>query len=300
MATGVLSPATSSGEVLKARKPERKAFENTHIFDTIAEPKELKSIVENDIYLLGGQYAILCQFLKPALAKGSYNHSDFASRIEQRLRNTSRFINAAIFGTEEEKKAIFSVIHRYHARVKGADYDANDPELHRWTAATLFVSVVVVHEAFFGKMASSKMEALYKESAVFGTSLRMPPEMWPATLDKFWAYWNHNLDTLPVTDEARKLCQDLLYPKNLPLWMTMISPLARLVTVNWLPERLARDYGMKPSIMSRALYYNFVLTTRIVYPLLPVGVKQQQHRMYLKDLKKAVDRVKETGHWVGF
>jgi uncharacterized protein (DUF2236 family) len=297
MATEVLSPTTS--QVLTARQPSRRPFENTHIFDTIAEPKELKSIVENDIYLLGGQYAILCQFLQPALAKGSYNHSDFASRIAQRLRNTSRFINAAVFGTEEEKKAIFSVIHKYHARVKGSDYDANDPELHRWTAATLFVSVVVVHETFFGKIPPGKMEALYKESAVFGTSLRMPPEMWPATLDEFWEYWNHNLATLPVTDEARKLCRDLLYPKGLPLWMAMISPLARLVTVNWLPERLAREYGLAPSVVSKAMYHYFVFNTRIVYPLLPESVQQYQHRIYLTDLKAAVERVKETGHWVG-
>lgn len=304
MATEVLSPVPATNGTLSERKSSTrstgKSWQDTPIFDTITEPKTMRTIVEHDIYLLGGQYAILCQFAKPALAKGSFSHSDFASRIYQRLRNTSLFINAALFGTQEEKAAIFSVIHRYHARVKGDDYDANDPELHRWTAATLFVAVVVVHEAFFGKIPPGKLEALYKESAVYGTSLRMPPEMWPATLGEFWEYWNHNLNTLPITDEARKLSRDLLYPKNLPLWMTMISPFARLMTVNWLPDRLAKEYGLQPNLLERALYHNTVLTMRIMYPIIPMSLKQRQHRMYMADLKKAVGRIKGTGHWAGY
>ncbi|KAF9893529.1 hypothetical protein FE257_010841 [Aspergillus nanangensis] len=289
---------TPSANTLKTRPP---TFLDTPIFDTIAEPTTLRTFVENDIYLLGGQYAILCQFAQPALAKGSFKHSDFASRIYQRLRNTSRFINAAVFGTHEEKAAIFSVIHKYHARVKGADYDANDPELHRWTAATLFVAIVVVHEAFFGKMSHGEIEALYRESAVFGTSLRMPPEMWPESLDAFWRYWNYNLETLVVTDEARKLCGDLLYPTTgLPVWMRMVAPFARIATVNWLPERLAREYGLQPSLLARGMYWNMVLSTRVLYPWLPRGVTQRQHRMYMEDLQRAVVRVKETGHWAGF
>lgn len=129
-----------------------KSCESLHIYDTIADPTDLKVLLTEDIYLLGGQFAILCQFAHPALAKGTYNHSSFATRIPNRLQNTARFLNAAVFGTRQEKAAIFSVIHCYHARVKAEDYDANDLELHRWTAATLFVAIVVVHGTFFGEL----------------------------------------------------------------------------------------------------------------------------------------------------
>src|ERR1035438_3722911 len=53
----------------------------------------------------------------------------------------------------------------------------------KWTAATLFMALVVVHETFFGKLSREKLEVLYKESAIYGTSLHMPPEEWPKTLD---------------------------------------------------------------------------------------------------------------------
>jgi uncharacterized protein (DUF2236 family) len=55
------------------------AFDKPHIFPIIAEPNELKNYVDDFIFLLGGQYAILCQFAHPGLAEGSYRHSNFAS-----------------------------------------------------------------------------------------------------------------------------------------------------------------------------------------------------------------------------
>ena len=270
---------------------------NVPIYDPVAEPEYLRELLTENIYLFSGQVAILCQFAHPALAKGTYNHSNFAGRIPNRLENTMRFMTAAAFGTREEKEAVFAIIHRYHARVKGDGYDANDPELHKWTAATLFVAFVLVHETFFGELPREKLEALFKEYAIFGTSLRMPPEMWPATLDEFWEYWNHNIATLEVTDMARQLSRDLLYPVELPLWMRVTSPLARLVTVNLLPERLAREYDLQPTMLSRLQYQATVRTIRIAYFSLPLYMRQTLHQQSKEDLQKAVARIKKTGHW---
>ncbi|EFY86241.1 hypothetical protein MAC_07695 [Metarhizium acridum CQMa 102] len=275
---------------------KRKTF-SPLIYETIQEPVLLRELLVDDIYLLGGQFAILCQFAHPGLAKGSYLHSSFASRIPQRLQNTARFLNAAVYGTPDEKRAVFSVIHGYHTHVKGDGYDANDPELHKWTAATLFVALVVVQDAFFGGFTDRQMELLYRESAVYGTSLRMPPDMWPATLDDFWAYWNRNIETLDVTDMARKLCRDLLYPTKLPLRMRALLPLARVMTVNLLPERLAREYGLVPTTLSWLQYQAVVRTTRLAWPLLPQRVTGAMHAEFMEDLKKAVDRIERTGHW---
>ncbi|KAL4868011.1 hypothetical protein BDV12DRAFT_209459 [Aspergillus spectabilis] len=257
----------------------------------------LQSVVENDIYLLGGQYAILAQFAHPSLAKGSYKHSSFATRIPQRLRNTARFLNVAVCGTEEEKRAIFGVIHKYHARVKGDDYTADDPELHKWTAATLFMSIILVRETFFGKMGRAEKQELLNECSIFGTSLRMTAEMWPETIEEFWNYWDYNIATLEITDMARSLAQDLLYPKNLPMSMAATLPVARLVTVNWLPERLAREYNLQPGLASQAAYVAFVAWVRAVYPVLPEAVRGRRHREYMEDLRRAVEKIQETGHW---
>ncbi|OAQ67593.1 hypothetical protein VFPPC_03967 [Pochonia chlamydosporia 170] len=275
---------------------KRKTF-SPLIHETIQEPVLLRELLVDDIYLFGGQFAILCQFAHPGLAKGSYLHSSFASRIPQRLQNTARFLNAAVYGTPEEKNAIFSVIHGYHKHVKGDGYDANDPELHKWTAATLFVALIVVQDTFFGGFTQEQTEELYREAAVYGTSLRMPPDMWPATLDDFWAYWNRNIETLEVTDMARKLCNDLLYPANLPFRLRAMTPLARILTVHFLPERLAREYDLVPTTLSWLQYQAVVHAMKITWPLLPQNMRQAMHQGYMEDLKKAVDRIERTGHW---
>lgn len=272
-------------------------LEKPHIFPTIAEPDELKKFATDGIYITGGQFAILCQFAHPGLAEGSYKQSNFANRIMNRLKTTARFLNAAVMGTRAEKEAIFGAIHAAHADVRGETYFADDPELHKWTTATLFVSLVVVHETFFGKMSRSRQEVLYREAAVYGTSLRMPPELWPASLDEFWAYWDHNIENLVVTDWARSLCRDLLWPRNMPLVMRPTLPIARNLTRHWLSERLQREYGLKVTPWNKAMFHSVVAGTALVYPYLPRRVKEIPSRMYVKDMKKAVKRIEETGSW---
>lgn len=275
----------------------KSSYQETPIYNSVVEPSLLRTFSTEDIYLLSGQYAILCQFAHPALAKGTYRHSNFAKRIPNRLDNTMRFMNAATYGTEEEKRAIFSVIHRYHSRVKGDDYDANDPELHKWTAATLFVSFVAVHNVFFGELSREQTETLFKEFAIFGTSLRMPPEMWPDTLDEFWEYWNHNIATLEITDMARTMCHQLLYPVHVPLWMRALSPVARLVTINLLPERLAKEYHLEPTALNRWQYYATISAIRVSYLSLPDSMRQTMYKQRMDDLSTAVSKIKSTGHW---
>ncbi|KAJ6785290.1 hypothetical protein PWT90_01090 [Aphanocladium album] len=269
------------------------------IYKTIEEPTLLRELLVDDIFVLGGQFAILCQWAHPGLAIGSYQRSNFKTRVALRLKTTLRFLNAAVYGSDEDKEAIFSVIHKYHAPVHGEGYDANDPELHKWTAATLFVSVVVIHELVFGKLSRETQEKLFRESAVYGTSLRMPPELWPESLDAFWAYWDHNIATLEITDEARSLCRDLLYPENMPFELAALLPLSRLVTANVLPPRLAKEYNLEPTVAGRALFNTVMYGMATVYPLLPQSVRQNHYHRNMADLERAVKRIKDTGHWAG-
>jgi uncharacterized protein (DUF2236 family) len=75
-----------------------------------------------------------------------------------------------------------------------------------------------VHETFFGKLSKEKLEVLFKESAIYATSLHMPPEMWPPTLNDFWVYWDHNVQNLEITHWAKSLCKDLMWPKHIPIY----------------------------------------------------------------------------------
>lgn len=268
------------------------------IHATVAEPVLLRTLAADDIFILGGQFAILCQWAHPRLARGSTS-SSFASRVMQRLWNTERFTYTAVHGTQEQKEVLFSVIHRYHARVKSPEFDADDPELHKWTAATIFVAVLLVREAIYGKLEPEQQEQLCQECAVFATSLRMPPEMWPANLDEFWEYWNYNIASLEFTDEARQLCSQLMNPTNIPVHLQAMIPLGKSMTSVWLPPRLAREYDMMPTALDRAVTASFLYSVSWWYPYLPQMVRRAYRSRIPQDVDKAIARIRKTGHWAG-
>jgi len=121
--------------------------------------------------------------------------------------------------------------------------------------------------------------------------------MWPETLDDFWGYWNHNIETLEITDWARSLSRDLLWPKKMPLLLKPQMPIARLLTIHWLPERFQREYKLKITPLNTALFHFIVGYVALVYPHLPKKLRTYPSRFYMKDMKKAVKRVQETGSW---
>jgi hypothetical protein len=61
------------------------------MYNPVVEPVLLRKMLKGGIYGIGGQYAILMQFAHSGLARGSAEHSDFASRILSRLKTTTRF-----------------------------------------------------------------------------------------------------------------------------------------------------------------------------------------------------------------
>ncbi|KIW04636.1 uncharacterized protein PV09_04382 [Verruconis gallopava] len=279
----------------------------TAAFKQICEPDILrKEIMPEPVMFLASQYSILMQWCKYGLARGSLEHSDFANRVLRRLVNTTRYLNSVVYGTAEDQAHIASVIHRYHAVVKadkdseGDAYYADDPELHKWTAATLFVAFYDVYEMFFGPMSRPKKTKLMKECAVFGTGLRMPPEMWFETLEEFYAYWNHNVETLEVTHWARELANMLMYPK-LP-WILAPGSIPfthymRVMTIHFLPPRIREGYGFKYGKFKRFEHQIFEPSTKIVVRMTPKPIRHALVKPGVWDMKKAAKRIEKNGKW---
>jgi uncharacterized protein (DUF2236 family) len=226
--------------------------------------------------------------------------------VLRRLVNTTRYLNSVVHGTEEEQANIAGVIHRYHSVVhapkdsQGESYYADDPELHRWTAATLFVGFYDVYEMIWGPMPTAKKTQLMKECAVFGTGLRMPPEMWFDTLEDFYAYYNHNVETLEVTRWARELGDMLMYPK-LPLLLKLPSiPLThymRVMTISFLPERIREGYGYKFGRRRRTLARVYLFETKVVNKITPRFIRHSLFKPGVWDMKRASKRIEKKGMW---
>jgi hypothetical protein len=85
----------------------------------------------------------------------------------------------------------------------------------------------------------------------------------------------------------------------LPMSMAWAVPVVRTLTMHWLPERLARDFNVQPGLASQAAYVGIVSWVKSVYPFVPLGSKGRLSRENMKNVRRAMARIKETGHWGG-
>jgi uncharacterized protein (DUF2236 family) len=257
-------------------------------------PVHLQNIVKEFILLATGGVAILLQVANPGVGAGVNENSNFAYRPSDRLRTTMTYVYCMAFGTPQERAAIIKTVHQAHVPVRGPGYEADDPDLQLWVAATLYACGTDIYEKIFGKLDPAEADAVYQEYSVIGTSLRVPPEMWPKTRQEFWAYWDEKIETMEVTPHAKNVAKDLLYNTHGPLWLRLNLPFVRVLTAEWLPPRMRAEYGLKTSKPRRALYKAAMGYGKFVIPLLPAFVRQYPRHYYLKDMRKRMKMMGEV------
>lgn len=255
-------------------------------------PVHIQKIVKEGILLATGGVAILLQVANPGVGAGVNENSNFAYRPVDRLRTTMTFVYTIAFGTPKERATIIEMTNRAHIPVKGPGYTADDPDLQLWVAATLYAAGVDIYEKMFGKLDNKEAEEVYKEYSVLATSLRVPASMWPPTRKDFWAYWDEKIETMEITPHAKNVAKDLLWNKKGPLWMRMNLPLIRLMTAEWLPPRMRGEFGLKTNKPRRALFNFYMGLGKIVYPHMPLFIRQYPKTYYMKDMRK---RMKKAG-----
>jgi uncharacterized protein (DUF2236 family) len=97
--------------------------------------------------MVGGIAAVLLQMLHPAVLAGVWDHSNFRTDMQGRLRRTARFIALTTYGGPAEAEAVLARVRGIHDQVRGVlpdgtPYSANDPSLLAWvhlTEATSFL-----------------------------------------------------------------------------------------------------------------------------------------------------------------
>jgi uncharacterized protein (DUF2236 family) len=84
---------------------------------------------------------LLLQMLHPAVLAGVWDHSNFRTDMQGRLRRTARFIALTTYGGRAEAEATIARVRGIHDRVggvlpNGEAYAANDPALLSWVHVT--------------------------------------------------------------------------------------------------------------------------------------------------------------------
>jgi len=268
----------------------------------VAAMPRLADIAPESILLAGAGRAILLQIANPAIGYGVARHSDFASRPMKRLNATLSYVYALANGSDDDVRAMRKAVNRAHAPVSNPPraaggghpahpgdprYDARDPQLQLWVAATLYDTAITMYEATYGLLAPDDAERVYREYSVVGTALQMPPELWPPTRAAFREYWDRSVAALHVDDTVRGVADALLKARSAPLAIRAGMPVARFVTVALLPASLRQSFGFTWSSAQQRRFERLMAVSTRVYRVLPERLRRWPNRHYLARIRTA-------------
>ena len=147
----------------------------------MSPPRRAADIGGEAALIAGGARAILLQLANPAIGHSVAVHSDFAAQPIRRLVNTLSYAYALIYGSPAQIATVQAMVNRAHQPVKSAAgetpaYDARDPALQLWVAATLYDTAVLMHQRVVGRLSAADLDQIYADYAVIGTSLQIVGE----------------------------------------------------------------------------------------------------------------------------
>ena len=243
------------------------------------------------VLIAGGARAILLQVADPVIASGVARHSDFAHRPIERLRNTLTFAYAVVLGTPDDAARVARFVNHAHLPVDRAE----DTELQLWVAATLYDTAVRVHDRVFGPCSADLADELYVAYAALGTSLQMPPSLWPANRVAFAQYWDERVASLDVTDQARQIAHDLFAPVTAPAWLRAGLPLGRTLTLDLLPPSIRAAYGLEWTPRDERRVRRAWSLLKLIVAVTPHRLRAWPSRHYLKRLRRGASPAQTSG-----
>lgn len=261
---------------------------------TATAPVDLRVVAAEVLPLVGGGRALLLQVALPAVGRGVVEHSDFAERAMDRLHATMTFMCAAVFASPEDFAVVRRRVNRAHAPVRadadatGPAYNAYDPALQLWVAATLYRTMMDLHERVFGSLSPAEQEGVYQEYVRLGANLQIPPSSWPPTRAAFDDYWDAMLGRLEVGDATRALARQILYPRTVPLWVRLLLPDARLVTAGLLPAAVREAFRLPWDDERRRRYERWMHRLARWYPRVPQRLRHAPRDAYLRRVQRLV------------
>lgn len=250
------------------------------------------------VALLAGPANVIMQLARPGVGYGVLESRVESGRVDRhpikRARTTFTYLAVATKGSDEQKAAFRRAVNKAHAQVYSTDqspveYNAFDKDLQLWVAACLYKGAVDVYRIFVGEMDDETADRHYREGITLGTTLQVPPEMWPADRAAFDKYWRESLGKVHIDDTVR----DYLYPiaASRVRGVKLPGPLQRwservalLITTGFLPQRFREEMRLPWGPQEQRRFDRLMAVLRTVNHIMPSFVRQFPFNVLLKDL----------------
>ena len=256
------------------------------------------------IALLAGPANVIMQLARPGVGYGVMESRVESGRVDRhpikRARTTFTYLAVATRGSDKQKAAFRRAVNRAHAQVYSlpespVSYNAFDPDLQLWVGACLYKGAVDIHRMFIGEMDDETAEEHYREGISLGTTLQVPPEMWPKDRAAFDDYWQTSLEKLHIDDAVR----DYLYPiaanrirgVKLPRRLQQLSDnFALLITTGFLPQRFRDEMRLPWDKRSQRRFDRLIAVLRFGNNLAPKVIRQFPFNVLLRDLDRRIKK----------
>jgi uncharacterized protein (DUF2236 family) len=254
------------------------------------------------VALLAGPANVIMQLARPGVGYGVLESRVESGRVDlhpiKRARTTFTYLAVAIKGSDAQKAAFRRAVNNAHAQVYSTPdspvaYNAFDRDLQLWVAACLYKGAVDIYRTFIGEMDEETAERHYREGMAVGTTLQVPPEMWPADRAAFDRYWQESLARVHIDDTVR----DYLYPiaasrvrgvklpGPLQRWLESV---ALLITTGFLPQRFRDEMRLPWSPQKQHRFDKLTAAVRIVTSLTPRFLREFPFNVLLRDLDRRI------------
>jgi uncharacterized protein (DUF2236 family) len=252
--------------------------------------------------LLLGPANVIMQLAQPGVGYGVMESRVESGRIDvhpiKRARTTFSYLAVAMAGTDTHKAAFRRAVNRAHAQVYSTadstvEYNAFDPDLQLWVAACLYKGGVDFYRTFVGEIDEQDADGRYREGMVLGTTLQVPPEMWPPDRAAFDRYWQEQLDKVHIDDAVR----EYLYPIAVGRIQALRVPdrfrrlpesLGLLITTGFLPQRFRDEMQLAWDASRQRRFDRLIAVLRTFNNLMPRFIRRFPFNVLLWDLDRRI------------
>lgn len=246
--------------------------------------------------IMAGAANIIMQLARRGVGRGvleSRVHSGNVFRNPtKRARTTFTYLAVAVTGTPEEKLAYRKAVNKSHAQVYSTEkspvqYHAFDPELQLWVAACLYYGFIDTWSKLYGPPSHAMAEELYQRLITLGTTLQVRPDMWPADLAAYDAYWQREVEKIHIDDEVRSYLAALTDLKFLhPVLRRTFGPLNRFLTVGFLPPRFREEMHFEWTDEQQRKFDKTLATIAAVNRRIPRIIRQFPYNLVMADFRR--------------
>lgn len=254
------------------------------------------------VALLAGPANVIMELSRPGVGHGVVESRVESGRIDRhpikRARTTFTYIAVANSGTDAQKAAFRRAVNGAHAQVYSTpdspvSYNAFDPELQLWVAACIYKGGIDIYRTFVGEMDDEEADRFYRDGMTLGTTLQVPPEMWPADRAAFDRYWQESLEKIHIDDTVREFLYPIAVSRirglSLPRRLQRASEnFNLLITTGFLPQRFRDEMRLPWDAAKQRRFDRLMRVIGAVNNLLPRRIREFPFNWMLWDLERRI------------